>query len=137
VSTPTLTGANGARQRMRATAFSAIMITGALMSPLTRSGIIEASITRKPNGRSGCKSTLRKRIANGFNKATAFCNAPTRVNNAPGFARHKRPFAQHFHPRWPAKTLATRVCRDAPCYRLRFIDARRCLFDRPNERHNG
>jgi hypothetical protein len=94
MSTPTLTGANGARQRMRSTAFSAIMITGALILPLTRSGIIEALITRKPNGRSGCRSTLRKRFANGFNKATAFCNAPTRLNGAPGFSLHKRPFAQ-------------------------------------------
>src|ERR1700759_2560364 len=48
---------------------------------------------RKQNGCSSCRSALHKGIANGFNKATAFCNAPIRVNRAPGFSLHKRPFA--------------------------------------------
>jgi hypothetical protein len=56
-------------------------------------GITEASTRHEPNGRSGCRSTLRKGIANVFNKAIAFCNVPTCVNNAPGFALHKRSFA--------------------------------------------
>jgi hypothetical protein len=37
---------------------------------------------------------LRKRIANALSKATALCNAPGRVNRAPGFSLHKRPFVQ-------------------------------------------
>jgi hypothetical protein len=40
------------------------------------------------------QSELHKGIANNFNKATAFCNAPTRVINAPGFSLHKRSFVQ-------------------------------------------
>src|SRR6516165_6195608 len=42
----TLTGASGVRARIRSAAFSAIMITGALMLPPTRSGITEASTMR-------------------------------------------------------------------------------------------
>jgi hypothetical protein len=42
----TLTGASGSRPRTRSAAFSAIMITGALMLPPTKSGITGASTTR-------------------------------------------------------------------------------------------
>ena len=45
--------------------------------------------------RSECsRPALRKGIANDFNKATAFCNAPTRVNSAAVLSLHKRPFVQ-------------------------------------------
>jgi hypothetical protein len=40
------------------------------------------------------RAALRKGIANIFDKATAFCTAPTRVNRAPGYSLHKRPFVQ-------------------------------------------
>ena len=42
-------GANGGRPRIISAAFSAIMMTGALMLPPTRSGITEASTTRRPS----------------------------------------------------------------------------------------
>jgi len=55
------------------------------ISGLVLAGITEPSTMHKLNGRSGRRSTLRKGIANVFSKATAFCNAPTRVNSAPAF----------------------------------------------------
>jgi hypothetical protein len=48
------------------------------------------------HGRS--RSAFRKPIASGFNKVTAFCNTPTRVNSTLGFSLHKQPFLQAFGP---------------------------------------
>jgi hypothetical protein len=45
----TLTGESGSRPRIRSATFSAIMMTGALMLPPTKSGVTEASTTRKPS----------------------------------------------------------------------------------------
>ena len=45
----TFTGASGGLPRIMSAALSAIIMTGALMLPPTRSGITEASTTRKPS----------------------------------------------------------------------------------------
>src|SRR5262249_19683732 len=63
---PAVTAASGVRPRIRSAAFSAIMITGALMLPPTRSGITEASTTRRsstPRTRSAGSTTASGSVA--------------------------------------------------------------------------
>ncbi len=59
----TLTGAIDAQPRIRSAAFSAIMMIGALMWPPTRSGITEASTTRKQwKHCTGCRNPYGKMV---------------------------------------------------------------------------
>jgi hypothetical protein len=93
VSASTFTGASSAHPRIRSAAFSAIMMTGALMLPPTRCGTVDAVLAKPGQALCMVLHVISRQIKHGTATGSAFAAVifGSRIVPAYLFLSHKKP----------------------------------------------